>query len=137
MKTRPMEERDFEALTRIYDQAGLRFPMPDLSSPMIEAAEVVVDDRDQVILGGVAQRTAEVYLFCPPSFHPLVKMEAVGLLHGAIRDTIVPKGYLEAFAFVQPGFQRFGRHLTKWFGWERTWPCYRIRDWAAEPRKEG
>lgn len=114
-----------------------RFSLPDFGSPMVEAVEVVVDDWGDVILGGLAQRACEVTLFCPDAFHPMVKMEAVRMLHGAIRDKISPIGYKEAFSFVQPEFHRFGRHLEKWFGWEKTWPAYRVLDWKGEPNAEG
>ena len=62
--------------------------------------------------------------------HPVVKMEGIRLLHGALRDTIAAKGYTEYFSFVED--KAFGRHLGKWFGWERTWPAYRVMDWKSE-----
>lgn len=133
MNTRPAEERDYEVLKSIHERAKLRFPLPDFSSPMIEANEVVVDDRGEIIMAGIAHRTAEIYLLAPPGFHPMVKMEAIRLLHQSIRDNIAPKGYSEAFSFVQPEFARFGRHLHKWFGWEKTWQAYRVLDWKGEP----
>jgi hypothetical protein len=63
----------------------------------------------------------------------MVKMEGIRLLHGAIRDTIASKGYKEGFAFIPPSIEKaYGRHLRKWFGWEATWPAYRILDWKGE-----
>jgi hypothetical protein len=121
-------------MRQLYAQSGLEFEMPDLSSPMIEAAELVVDERGEVIMAAVAQRTLEIYLLSPAGqFHPMVKMEGIRLLHGAIRDTIASKGYKEGFSFISPSIEKsFGRHLRKWFGWEATWPAYRILDWKGE-----
>jgi hypothetical protein len=126
-------------MRQFYAQSGLEFEMPDLSSPMIEAAELVVDERGEVIMAAVAQRTLEIYLLSPAGqLHPMVKMEGIRLLHGAIRDTIASKGYKEGFAFIPPSIEKaYGRHLRKWFGWEKTWPAYRILDWKGEPNAEG
>ena len=41
-------------MRQFYAQSGLEFEMPDLSSPMIEAAELVVDERGEVIMAAVA-----------------------------------------------------------------------------------
>lgn len=135
MKTRKATPEDYETLKQIHEQSGLKFPMPDFESPMVEALEVVVDERGEIIMAAAAQRTVEVYLFSPAGqFHPMVKMEGIRLLHGAIRDTIAEKGYNEGFSFIPPQIERvFGRHLQKWFGWEKTWPAYRIVDWKGEP----
>jgi hypothetical protein len=126
-------------MRQFYAQSGLEFEMPDLSSPMIEAAELVVDERGEVIMAAVAQRTLEIYLLSPAGqLHPMVKMEGIRLLHGAIRDTIASKGYKEGFAFIPPSIEKaYGRHLRKWFGWEKTWPAYSISDWKGESNAEG
>ena len=139
MKTRAANSEDREMMRQLYAQSGLEFEMPDLSSPMIEAAELVVDERGEVIMAAVAQRTLEIYLLSPSGqFHPMVKMEGIRLLHGAIRDTIAHKGYKEGFSFIPPSIEKaYGRHLRKWFGWEKTWPAYRILDWKGESNAQG
>jgi len=139
MKTRAANSEDREMMRQFYAQSGLEFEMPDLSSPMIEAAELVVDERGEIIMAAVAQRTLEIYLLSPAGqLHPMVKMEGIRLLHEAIRDTIASKGYKEGFAFIPPSIEKaYGRHLRKWFGWEATWKCYRIQDWKGEPNAQG
>ena len=139
MKTRAANSEDREMMRQFYAQSGLEFEMPDLSSPMIEAAELVVDERGEIIMAAVAQRTLEIYLLSPVGqLHPMVKMEGIRLLHEAIRDTIASKGYKEGFAFIPPSIEKaYGRHLRKWFGWEATWKCYRIQDWKGEPNAQG
>jgi hypothetical protein len=136
MRIREAIPEDFERLKEI-SLPG--FPVPDLSSPSILGVQVVTDESGEILLGAAAQRTAEIFLFCPPGcLHPAVKMEGIRLLHGGIRDTIVPKGYSEGFSFVEPHVERaFGRHLIRRFGWEKTWPAYRILDWKGEPHAEG
>jgi hypothetical protein len=136
MITRSATIEDFPKLAEIHEQSGLKFPMPPLVSPMIEAVELVVDERGEILMGAVAQRAAELYLLAPAGgLHPVVKMDGIRLLHGAIRDNICPKGYTEGFAFIPPGIERsYGRHLRKWFGWEATWKAYRIADWKSEAK---
>jgi hypothetical protein len=138
MKTRAAMENDCDELRKIYAESGFNFSLPDLSSPMIEAAQLVIDERGEVVMAAMAERTVEIYLLCPASqLHPVVRMEGIRLLHGAIRDTIVGKGYTEGFSFIPPAIERsYGRHLRKRFGWEKTWPAYRILDWKSEVREE-
>lgn len=135
MKTRQAIPEDYARLQEIHEQSGLGFPMPDLDSKMIEGIEVVVDDQGEIMMAAVAKRVPEIYLLAAPGkLHPVVRMEGIRLLHSALRDTIVPKGYPEGFAFVCPSIEKaFGRHLRKWFGWQRTWPAYRVTDWKGEP----
>jgi hypothetical protein len=132
MRTRPATPEDYARLKEIHEHSGLKFPMPDLESGLIEGIEVVVDERGEVMMGAAVQRVPEVYLFLPQGkLHPVVKMEGIRLLHGALRDNISSKGYREYFSFVESN--AFGRHLKKWFGWEKAWPAYRVRDWKGEP----
>jgi hypothetical protein len=137
--TRPATPEDYERLKEIHASSGMTFPMPDFDSKMIEGIEVVVDERGEIMLAAVAQRTAEIYLFSPKGqLHPVVKMEGIRLLHSSLRDTLADKGYTEFFSFLEPSRERsFGRHLHKWFGWEKTWPAYRVRDWKGEPDAQG
>lgn len=134
MKTRPMESRDIPAIEAIHALAGYKFPLPDLQGEMIEGIEVVVDDSDAVIMAAAAKRGVEIYLFCPPGgpIHPAVKMEGVRMLHESMRNTIVARGYTEAYACVPPEIERsWGRKLRRFFGWSRAWSSYRIMDWKG------
>lgn len=139
MITRAGTFEDFARLRQIHAESGLDFPLPDLDSEMIEGIEVVEDDRGEIMLAAIARRVPEIYLLTPKGcLHPVVKMEGIRLLHGALRDTIAAKGYTEYFSFVDPTCERaFGRHLKKWFGWSKTWPAYRLLDWKGEPNAEG
>ena len=133
MRVRPMEERDIPAIKAIHAAAGYEYSFPAFDSLSIEAADVVVGDDDVPIMGAMAKRVVEVVLFCAPGgpVHPLVKMEAIKMLHDSIRDTIVPKGFYEANAFLPPQIERsYGRHLVKLFGWAKNWTSFTIRDWG-------
>jgi hypothetical protein len=132
MKVRAIEERDISALKSIHEARGWNFPFPDVNSS--EAAQVVVDDEDRPIMAATAKRIAEVVLICPENgnIHPLVKMEAIKMLHESIRDILVPKGITEVNAFLPPEIEKsHGRHLVKWFGWAKNWPSFTIRDWKV------
>ncbi len=132
MRVRPMEERDIPAMKAIHAAAGYEYQLPDMHTSEIEAAQVVVDDDDVPIMGAMAKRVAEVVLICAPGgpVHPTVKMQAIRMLHEAIRDMIVPKGFKEANAFLPPAIEKsHGRHLVKLFGWAKNWPSFTIRDW--------
>jgi hypothetical protein len=129
-----MEERDIPAIKAIHESAGYDYPFPTLDSLSVEAADVVVGDDDVPIMGAMAKRVAEVVLFCAPGgvLHPLVKMEAIKMLHHSIRDKIVPLGFYEANAFLPPQIERsHGRHLMKMFGWVKNWPSFTLRDWKV------
>lgn len=139
MRARAMQERDRAAVERIHAAVGYEFPLPAWDSSLIESAQVLTDDEDNVIMAGFAVRVPEVYLLCPQGgpMHPAVKMEGVAMLHGAMRDELAPKGYSQAFSFIWPKCAAFGRHLVKNFGWERTWPALRVMDWKGAPNAEG
>ena len=129
-----MEARDIPAIEAIHAIAGYKFALPDLASPMIEGAEVVVDENDVPILAAVAKRGVEIYLFCPQGgpLHPTVKIEGVRMLHEGLRDRIVAKGYTEAYSCVPPEIEKsWGRKLRRLFNWERAWASYRILDWKG------
>lgn len=127
-----MELRDIPVIEAIHAQAGYKFPLPDLTSAMIEGAEVIVDESDTPLLAAIAKRGVELYLFCPSGgpLHPAVKMDGVRMLHENLRDTIIAKGYTEGYACVPPEIEKsWGRKLMKVFGWDRAWSSYRILDW--------
>jgi hypothetical protein len=130
---------DFARLKEIHAESELDFPLPDFDSEMIEGIEVIEDERGEIILAAIAKRVPEIYLLAPKGqLHPTVKMEGIRLLHSALRDDIASKGYNEYFSFIAPTCERaFGRHLKKWFGWEKAWPAYRLLDWKEEPNAEG
>jgi hypothetical protein len=138
MKTRTMQIRDRLAIEAIHASVGYEFPLPGWDSNLVESAQVLTDDEDNVIMAGFAIRVPEVYLLCPQggAMHPAVKMEGVAMLHGAMRDELAPKGYSQAFSFIWPKCAAFGRHLMRRFGWEKCWAGYHVRilDWKADPR---
>lgn len=141
MRVRALEERDMPEIQAIHDAAGYQFPLPDFASPLIEASDVIVDDSDTPIIGAMAKRGVELYLFCAPggNLHPAVKIEGVRMLHESLRDRIVAKGYIEGYACLPPEIDRsWGRHLQRLFGWQRAWPSYRVEDWKQrqEVRRE-
>lgn len=134
MKVRPMEQRDLSAIAEIHAQAGYAFPLPDFVSPLMETAQVITDDDGKVLMGAAAKRVPELFLFCAPggALHPFVKIEAIKMLHEAVRNDLAPKGFIEGFAFIPPEIERaYGRHLRRSFGWEQAWSAYRILDWKG------
>ena len=65
MKTRAAIPEDFPRLKEIHAQSGLKFPLPDLDSAMIEGIEVVVDDRGEIMFAAIAKRVPEFYMLAP------------------------------------------------------------------------
>ena len=68
--------------------------------------EVIVDQHDVPVLAAVAKRGVETLsvLASPEwSIHPAVKIDGIRMLHESLRNTIVAKGYNEAYACVPPG----------------------------------
>lgn len=130
MRTRAANPADFARLKELYAESEQVFEMPDLNSPLIEGIEIVEDERGEIMLAAIAKRVPEIYLLAPKGkYHPAVKMEGIRLLHSALRDSIADKGYQEFFSFVT--CRPFGRHLKKWFGWDKCLPAYRVRDWKT------
>lgn len=99
------------------------YPYPDLSSPLIEAVHVVVDDEDQPVMAVAAQRIVELYLYGKPEpMHPALRLHAIRLIHDSLAAELRAKGYREANAFLPPGIAaKFGRRLERSFGWVKNW----------------
>lgn len=135
MRTRPATPEDFARLREIHAESGLEFPLPDLDSAMIEGIEVVEDDRGEIMMAAIGHKAIEITLLAPAEkLHPMVKMEGIRVLHSSLRDTLASKGYTEYFSFIEPSIEKsFGRHLRKWFGWQKCWQAYKVTDWKGEP----
>jgi hypothetical protein len=75
----------------------------------------------------VARRAPEILLAMRKSDHPTVKLQALTLIHAAMRAELMAKGYREANCFLPPELERgYGRHLKRLFGWKQAWTAYTI-----------
>jgi len=120
MRVRPFEPKDEFYLRAMH--LGHTFPLPTNLSEY----SVVVDDLDQPIAAAGYKLVPEITLLCATNPHPVVKMNAISLLHQALRDKL-GANHTEAFAFVEPCYERaFGRHLQRLFNWRETWKCFRV-----------
>lgn len=120
-----MQENDVPALKEIYTQAGYAFDFPDFR--IAEEALVAVDSEDRPILGVFAMRTVEMIMVCDQNPHPTVRMQAIGLVHQEMQQSLVQKGWQEAISLVGPHLKAYGRHMSRKFGWLKDFTAYRIR----------
>ncbi len=121
MKTRPFKSSDADFLNRCASQSG--FPYPNLSDPLIEAVEIVVDNEDRPIAACAAKRLVELYGWFDPDQSPAVKMAAIRMLHESMAEKLRAIGYREVNISVPPSLAvRFGRRLKRSFGWRENWP---------------
>lgn len=127
MRVRAFRMEDEPILREIHERAGYGDEFPDVSDFL-----VVTDDLDCPIMAAGEKLIPELTLICAPggSTHALVKLQGIHLLHEALRDRLVAKGYTEAIASVPPKLEgSYARHLQRHFGWVKSWETFRIRDW--------
>ena len=126
MRSRSLKRDDIPILKQWAEASG--FPYPELSDPLIESVEIVVDSEDRPIAGVAAKRLIELYGWFDPQARPEVKLEALKLLHRAMAENLRAKGYNEANAFIPPQLaEKFGRRLQRTFGWVRSFACFGTR----------
>ena len=118
MRIRAYEPSDESILRAMH--LGHTFPFPENLSEYL----VVVDDLDHPIMAAGAKLVPEITLLCAAAPHPIVKMNAISLLHEGLRNKLSPN-HTEAHAFLEPTSARaFGRHLQRLFNWRETWKCF-------------
>lgn len=129
MNVRPYEESDLAVLKELFETAAYGFPFPDNISDYL----VVTDDAGCPIMAAGEKLIPEITLICAPggSTHPLVKLKGVALIHDALRDRLVSKGFTQAIASVPPSLGAYQRHLQRHFKWRESWPTFRIEDWKG------
>lgn len=127
MTRRPLKPSDIPILQDLADRSG--YPYPDLSDPLIEAVQVVVDAEDRPVMAVVAKRLVEVYLYIDPDRSTVVKIDALKLAHGGMCETLRDKGYNSGEAFLPPNVAgKFGRRLERTFGWVKNgWQNWTLR----------
>jgi len=128
MKVRAFESIDETVLRELHERGGYGFPFPDNIADYL----IVTDDANCPIMAAGEKMVPEITMLCASGgmTHPLVKLEALSLLHEALRDRLVRKGFKQAFVFLAPGVEKaFGRHLQRHFRWKPTWKGYAIEDW--------
>lgn len=124
MIIRDFQEEDIPEIRKAYEAAGYEFDFPE-KSPLMEEMQVVVDVSGKVILAGYAKRTVELITIYADA-RPEIKLQAITLLHGTMREKIARKGYRDGFAVVAPKFKAYVRHMARKFGWKRDYTAYRI-----------
>lgn len=123
MIIRDLQQRDVTAIRELYDDSGYEFDFPE--GPLMEEMVVVEDCSGKVILAGFAKRTVELITIYGDA-RPEIKLQAITLLHGTMREKIARKGYRDGFAVVAPRFKSYVRHMIRKFGWKRDYTAYRI-----------
>lgn len=125
MNIRPIEEKDIPAIREAYEKAGYEFDFPDFNSPFMEEHYLVEDVSGKVILAGYTKRTVENITIYADA-RPEIKLQAITLLHGTVRESLRRKGYTDGFAVVAPKFSAYVRHMVRKFGWKKDYTAYRI-----------
>jgi len=131
MTVRPFQPSDEAILREIH--ARHDFPFPE----HIQDFSVVVDDLGCPIMAAGYKLVPEVTLLCAQggAVHPLVKMQAISLLHEKLRNKL-GANYTEAHAFLEPNSEKaFGRHLQRLFNWRETWKCFVVEIGGRKSQK--
>lgn len=124
MTIRELRESDIPILRSFGEKSG--FPYLDFDDPHIEAFLVVVDSDDGPIMACAAKRLIELYLFVDSGASPVVKMEAIRLLHKAMAENLRALTYNQANVAMPPSIAvQFGRRLERSFGWAKS----RFQNW--------
>jgi hypothetical protein len=117
MRLRDARQEDLETVRQM-TRAGSR--CPDLVGDRVVYAKVVVDDNDQIMAVGVAEKAVEVSLVVNPKLHPAVKLVAIRALNDLLPQ-LRSLGYDFAIAFIPPEIDApFSRRLRA-LGWLRMW----------------
>jgi hypothetical protein len=126
MTTRPLEPRDLPILEAIYNELDLAFT--DGFPADLQDAYVVVDEADQPFMLAGVKMVPELVMICDQRPHPVVRLQAIALLHDTLRNVLRAKGFTEAFSFISPRFgAAFAVTMEKRFGWQRTWEAFRVK----------
>lgn len=127
MNVRRLMAEDLPILRDMYDRTGFhQKPFPDMDD--VEEVRVVEDESGPMI-AAYARLVPEVTLISVPNgiTHPLVKFQGIALLHNELREALSGKGFREAIASTPPFLKcNWARHLQRHFGWQESWPTYRI-----------
>jgi hypothetical protein len=129
MTVRQLRNDDIPKLRKFHAASGLQYDFPDLNGQHIESACVVVDDNDEPLCAGIAERIVQIYFLSSDFGPPHARMSAIRMLHDSVHAELNAKGYNEANAFLPPEISKqFGRWLCRHFGWVRNWDswCKRI-----------
>lgn len=93
----------------------------------MESALVVEDESGNLIGAVAAERIVQLYFFRGEA-GPAETLGAIRMLHSAMAEELITKGYGEANAFLPPQVEKsFGRRLMRMFGWLKNWTSYCVR----------
>jgi hypothetical protein len=125
MRVRNLLPEDIPALKAMYVTQGFGYEFPDLTGPLMEVVQVVVDEKDKILAAVAAERLVQLYFLCGGEDHPALKMALVRALHDSMAMALRDKGYHSAEAFLPPPVEKsFGRRLVNSFGWLRNWQSF-------------
>lgn len=124
MTIRPATIADLPTIQSFAEKSG--FPYPSADDPLLECC-LVVESEGQVLMACAAKKLVELYLWSGDA-PPLVKLQALALLHDGMAKELRIKGYSEAQMFLPPEIEpKFGRRMVKSFGWCKNWLSYYLR----------
>jgi hypothetical protein len=120
MKVRAYEERDLEKVMELAAKTAKDWELPDLKNPLLLTKLVLVDENDSPVMGGFLRVTSEAYIVKDFDWSsPAFRWVGFQMLHQALIEDGVKKGFQDSHAWVSPGIERsFGRRLMS-LGWEK------------------
>lgn len=115
MKLRVIESKDLPRLKELFAQQGFEYDFPDLR-PMVGA--LAVEDEGVIVEAVMARPTVELYFLGDAKWRtPQMRMEALKVLHEAMRRELCGKGFEDAHVWIPPQKKSFVRRLMRNFGW--------------------
>ena len=127
MRIRPLADKDIPVIEQIFRESGFDYELPDLDS--LVTVQVIADEDDNLIAACGAEALAQLYLWVRPGESKHACLAAIRLLHRALGEELRQKGYHEAeVALPGPIAKRFGRFLSRRFGWTKNaWEIWFLR----------
>jgi len=124
VKVRQCESADFPQLTRLFEEHGFSYVLPDRRE--FVAAQVIDDNGVQMAI--LARPTVELYMLSNPTWKtPQMRFEALSKLHESMRLELRSKGFRDVHVWVPPQKKSFVQRLKKSFGWtgdgSPEWTC--------------
>jgi hypothetical protein len=121
MKVREFRITDQPFLEEIHAESGYAFKWP---KDHVLTTQVIADVEDKPIAIVCARNVPEIILALRKKDHPLMKLQALAIIHEAMRRELNAMGYEEASCSLPPEIDgTYGRHLRR-FGWLRAWTTY-------------
>ena len=124
MRVRGFRESDRNFLEEIHAESGYDFKWP---KDHILITQVIADALDEPIAIVTAKAVPEIILALRKRDHPFVKLQALAMIHEAMRRELNALDYEEASCSLPPEIDgTYGRHLRR-FGWQKAWATYMFK----------